>query len=119
MKPLVELFSIIAWSIFVPIAILLSFFYLAYWPIRTRGYTIGMKKIGIRFFIIPDIKNKKIRPFDENDFLLSIKRTFFSIIDLLAFGIVGIVIINRSLTNQCFSEKLLDIIVIEQEIEEE
>ncbi|NHJ03714.1 MAG: hypothetical protein EAX90_02745 [Candidatus Heimdallarchaeota archaeon] len=118
MNPILELLSTVAWAISVPLAILASFFYFVYWPIKTKGFTIGMRKIGIRFFVIPDIKNKKIRPLAKEDFLLSIKRTLFSFVDLLAFGIVGIIIINKSPTNQCFSEKLLDIIVIEQEIDE-
>ena len=118
LTPALNISSVVAWSIFIPLACIASFFYLVLWPLRTKGYTIGMKRIGIRFITIPDIKSKKIKPLGKEDFVLSLKRTLFSIVDLIGFGLVGIILVSQSAMNQSFAERMLNIIVIEQEFEE-
>ena len=118
LTPVLTILSVVGWSVSVPLACIASFFYLVFCPLYTKGFTIGMKRIGIRFITIPDIKSKKIKPLGKEDFVLSLKRTLFSIVDLLGFGLVGIILINKSAMNQSFAERMLDIIVIEHDFEE-
>ncbi|NHJ84014.1 MAG: RDD family protein [Asgard group archaeon] len=92
--------------------VVLSFFYFAIYPLKRNGQTLGRKMQNLQLNVIVDEAKGKVRPMGPEDRSLNIKRTLYGIVDMIAWGLVGLYFISQSPNGQNFTDQQNGTVVI-------
>ena len=107
------------WCVCTIIGLVCTVIYFTFMPLNKKRGTIGQRVIKIRVQVINDLEKNDYRPIQKEDTFMLFKRTLLGIIDVLFFGIVGIILIINDENNQSLADRITGTIVLYSEEQEE